>query len=311
MERIELFFDSWEFFRDAALGSGIAGALLGALGVYILLGRLVFMSVTTAQVSSAGVALSFWLPALTGTAAVAHEHAGHVHCNAAEQAESPVISALLSPAVFSILFTISVMALANVAMRRSRSPEAVLAVLYLSGAAATVLIGTQIVHEIQDVQQLLIGNAVLVAHEDFIGLGVISALMLAMFSFGHRGFEAAAFWPQTASVAGIPVGVLNMVRLIALTVAIAYTTRVMGALPVFAFSCLPALAARAFSPNLRVMFFAALGIGACAGMLGYLAAFVFDLPVGPVQTGVALVFVFISVFISSAIKRIKEEEAIS
>ncbi|MBR4985217.1 MAG: metal ABC transporter permease [Proteobacteria bacterium] len=304
MERIGLFFESWDFFGEAALASGMAGALLGALGIYILLGRLVFMSVTTAQVSSAGVALAFWLTGLAGAGASSmHDHAQDLEAATA----SPLV-AMLSPGVFSILFTIAVMAVANIWVRRSRSPEAILAVLYLFGAAATVLIGTQIVHELSDVQQLLIGNAVLVAHEDFVGLAVLASVMLVLFAVFHRGLEASAFWPQTAKVAGLPVRVINAIRLIALTVAIAYTTRVMGALPVFAFSCLPALAARACAPNLRVMFFVALGIGACSGFCGYVAAFVLDMPVGPVQTAVSLMFVFVLVSVSAYVKWVQREQ---
>ena len=85
----------------------------------------------------------------------------------------------------------------------------------------------------------------------------------------------------------MPVTTLNMVKFVALVLAITYTTRMMGAMPVFALSCLPAVAAR-HAPNVRTMFFIALFIGAFCGLGGYITAFVFDFPVGPTQTALAL-----------------------
>ncbi len=284
MERISLFFESWPFFQDAALSSTVAGALLGALGIYILLGRFVFLSAAMSQVSSAGVVVAYWL--------------GGLFCASVQTAnavDGANVCWWASPTVFSLVFAVIVLALAMGWIRRSRVPEAVLAALYLGGASLTVLLGTQIVHEIQDVQSLLIGNAVLVEHQDFVGVCIMATLMLAFFIYAHRGLEATSFWPKTALVAGLPVRTLQIVKMILLTVAIAYTTRVMGALPVFALTCLPAMAARRVSPNLRIMFFVALGIGAASGFVGYVVSFVADLPVGPTQTAVALAFVaFIS-----------------
>ena len=54
MEKLQLFIESWEFFREASIAGLLAGALLGALGCYIVHGRMVFMSAALSQVSSAG-----------------------------------------------------------------------------------------------------------------------------------------------------------------------------------------------------------------------------------------------------------------
>ncbi len=282
MERLSLFFESWEFFQDAALGSTIAGALLGALGIYILLGRLVFLSAAMSQVASTGVVLAYWLPMLFMTTssqgALETEHAK---------------STLFAPEWFSLVFTLIIISPVFGWLKRSRMPEAILAMLYLGGASITVLLGTQIIHEIQDIQQLLIGNAVLIAHKDFVGLCIMASLMIMAFCYAHRGLEATTFWPKTAQVAGISVRFLQIVKMALLTIAIAYTTRIMGALPVFALTCLPAMAARVLAPNLRIMFVIALIVGALSGFLGYVTSFVADLPVGPTQTAAAILFVAI------------------
>ena len=272
MDKLSLFFESWEFFQDAAISGLLAGSLLGAIGIYILLGRMVFLSAALSQTASAGVAFALWLPALMGL---------HIHDAAPWY---------LQPILISFILTLCIFLVISIQMRKSRFPDALLAALYLGGGAATILIGKQIVHEIQDVQQLLIGNAVLVEHQDYIGLIVITAILLSLFIYCHRGFEAASFSPDGAQVARIPVTALNMVKFVALVLAITYTTRMMGAMPVFALSCLPAVASR-HAPNVRTMFFSALFIGAFCGFGGYIAAFLFDFPVGPTQTALALFIV--------------------
>ncbi len=285
MEKIQLFIESWPLLSEAALSGAMAGALLGALGVYILLGRVVFLSAALSQISSASVALSIWLCALFGY----------------ELHEAPV---LFSPAIFSTIVAIIVLALCQKGLKHTKSPDSMLAALYIGGGAGTILIGTQIIHEIQDIQQLLTGNAVLVEHNDYILLSITTAVVLGLFIYAHRGFESATFWPETARVARVPVTIFNLIKFGIIAIVIAMTTRIMGALPVFALSCLPALAVK-WAPNLRIMFFMALILGAVIGFVGYVVAFIADLPVGPSQAALALICVILSFGICSLIRIFK------
>lgn len=265
MEKLQLFIESWDFFREAALSGLFSGALLGALGCYVLHGRLVFMSAALSQVSSAGVAGAFWVSSFFGI---------HVH-------------GTFFPALISIVLSLIIFGMMSRPIQTSKTPDALLAAVYLAGASATVLICTQIVHEIQDVQQLLTGNAVLVEHQDFIWLLILSPLLLAFFIYARRAFESAMFWPETAHVARIPVQGIRLLIQVILVIVIASTTRMLGALPVFAFSCLPAFAAKPAS-TFRGMFVAAMIIGGVCGFGGYVLAFLADFPVGPAQTALAV-----------------------
>ncbi len=274
MERIQLFIESWDLLGEAALSGALSGALLGALGVYILLGKIVFLSAALSQISCMSVALSFWLCALLGI----------------EMHEAPMV---FNPAIFSILVTMMVLALCQRGLKHTKSPDSMLAALYIAGSSGTILIGTQILHEIPDIQQLLTGNAVLVEHNDFILLCITTLITLFLFIYAHRGFESATFWPERSRVAHVPVTLYNLVKYVAITIVIALTTRMMGALPVFALSCLPALAVRR-APNLRIMFWLALLLGSAIGFSGYIIAFIQDLPVGPTQAALALFCVVLS-----------------
>ena len=68
------------------------------------------------------------------------------------------------------------------------------------------------------------------------------------------------------------------------------STRVLGALPTFAFTVLPALAAMNVAPNIKSSLIIAASLGAISGFGGYVVAFLYDFPVGATQTLVAALF---------------------
>ena len=77
-------------------------------------------------------------------------------------------------------------------------------------------------------------------------------------------------------------------------VALAVSTTVLGAMPTFAFSVLPALAAVRVSRNIPMSLVLAMLIGATSGFGGYVLAFSWELPVGATQTLVAAGFALIT-----------------
>jgi zinc transport system permease protein len=264
------FFEAWDLFRDPALSGAVAGALLGWLGVYVVLGRMVFLSATLSQAAGLGVALSFWLGAATGLAG----------------------SPLVSPWTGSVVMT----GLATLLLLAERNPggvrrEAVLGFAYLVGAAGTLAVGTRIAAESHDIDTLLFGTAVAVVPEDFRLLLLVATVLLAVHAWGVRGFVQAAFLPDAAQVRGLPVVLLRIVLFGSMAVAISVCTRVVGALPVFALSVLPATAATRLAPSVRTSLLLSAVIGAASGFAGYVAAFLWNLPVGASQTLIAALFV--------------------
>jgi len=54
-------FDAVLLFRDALFGSLILAVACSVLGVWVVLRRIVFVGAALAELSSAGIALAFWL----------------------------------------------------------------------------------------------------------------------------------------------------------------------------------------------------------------------------------------------------------
>ncbi|MCB9762155.1 MAG: metal ABC transporter permease [Alphaproteobacteria bacterium] len=257
---------AFELFRDPILCGIIAGAVLGYLAVHIVLRRMVFVTATLTQTAGLGVALGFYAAIFLET---------EVH---------PVVSALAAS-----LTAAWVLSLPTDRLKLSR--ESVLAAMWLLAGAGAVLVGDRISQEAHDIAAILFGTAVLVRPEDLRMVVGVGALVLGAAWWWREGFIFAGFDREGARVQGLPVRLLDMGLLALITCMVAVATRALGALPVFAFSVLPGMAALMLTSRLRWAFpLAALG-GAAAGGLGYMAAFFLEFPVGASQTAVAVLLV--------------------
>jgi len=257
---------AWELFQDPILCGVAAGVCLGWLGVHVVLRRMVFVTAALTQAAGLGVALSFYAAIHMGTAV------------------PPLFGAFLACAAASLVVSLP-------AGRLALSRESLLAFAWLVAGGGAVLVGERITQEAHDVASILFGTAVLVRPEDLRAVLGLGGGALAVAIWWQRGLIFAGFDPDGARVQGLPVRALEVGLLLAITAAVASSTRALGALPVFAFSVLPAMAALMVAPRLSWAFpLAALG-GAFAGGAGYLAAFFWDFPVGASQTAAAAALV--------------------
>jgi zinc transport system permease protein len=256
------FFAAWELFRDPALAGALAGALLGFLGVYVVLRRMVFLSAALTQAAGLGVAGSFY---------------AQLHLGATGLLAAPMAGATAA----------TLLATALLASVRGPGRDRALGIAYLVGAAGTVAVGTRIAQEVQDIHGLLFGSAVVVLPGDLALLGWVAGAIGLVHLLGVRGFVQASFDRDGAAVRGLPVRTLEVSLLVSVAVAISVCTRVLGALPVFAFSVLPAAAAIRLAPNVPRALWGAAALGAAAGFGGYVVAYLARLPVGAAQALVA------------------------
>lgn len=255
-----------ELFRDPLVAGAVAGATLGALSVFVLLRRMVFAAAALTQSAGLGVALAF----------LAHAVAD-LHLPPVVGATAAALGAAL------------IVALPPERLHLSR--EAVLAGLWLVGSGGAVLVGSRIGHEAHDVDAILFGSAVLVRPVDLALILAVGALALgATVLLGPRWIQSG-FDPEGARVQGLPVRALDAALLALLTLLVAVCTRALGALPVFAFSVLPGVAALLAAGRMATSIPLAALAGAVAGVAGYLLAFFADLPVGASQMAVAAALV--------------------
>ena len=258
------FMQGWELgiYREPIYCGVLAGLLLGYLGVYVVLRRMVFITAAVSQAAGLGVALAFF--AQIHLALQVPEVAG-------ARALALMVSILLSAPL----------------ERLPLSRESLLGVAYLSTWAASLIVGDRISQEAHDIASILFGTAVLVRSDDLHALIAVAALATGFHALFHRGAHFALFDPEGARVQRVPVRRLELASYLWVALSVSVATRALGVLPVFAFAVMPAVSALLLFDRLRAVLAAAALCGSLAGGGGYLLAFFCELPVGACQTVVA------------------------
>ena len=251
-----------DIYRDPIYCGVIAGVLLGYLGVFIVLRRMVFVTAAVSQAAGLGVALAFFF-AMRFSLAV-------------PPVAGAITLALLCTAVFALPLE-----------RLPISRESVLGVVYLATWAGAVMVGDRIAQEAHDIASILFGTAVLVQPADLWALIAIAAATLALHLWWQRAIVFAIFDGEGARVQGLPVRLLDLSSWLFTSLAVSIATRALGVLPVFAFAVLPAATGLMLARRLRWVLIIAAVAGALAGGGGYLVAFFHEFPVGASQAASA------------------------
>ncbi|MEE2959288.1 MAG: metal ABC transporter permease [Myxococcota bacterium] len=275
------FWDAWPLFQDSVLTGTLAGILLGFLGVYIVLGRMVFLSAALSQVAGFGVTLAYAAQAYFGVAAI-----------------------VASPTMGASILSISCLGLIWSNRESDRTHrDSMLGLIFLVGSAGTLMVASKIVEELHDVQTLLFGSSVAVLPEDFQTVLIFGVLILGLHLWWWRGFVEVTYDESTSEVRGMPVQALKFILMLTIALSVSVCTRVLGALPSFAFSVFPAMAAIGLASNIPRAMILAAGVGGGCGFFGYVLAFLYDFPVGPSQTMVGVFLWGLAVFVSKFLKQ--------
>jgi len=274
------FFAGWDLFRESALSGAIAGAMLGWLGVFVVLGRMVFLAAALPQAAGLGVALALAAQAGVGLPA---------------WVPAPILGSVTLTGLSALL-----LARGRQAMRDGR-----LGLVFAVGAAGTLALGTRIAEDVHEIDDLLFGSGVAVIPEEFRAFWPTAAAILALHAWWMRGLSAAALDPEAARVRGMPVGLLRFVLFGTLAIAVSAGTRLLGALPVFALTVLPPMAALRVAASVPQAIALSAALGAFAGFAGYVAAFLYRLPVGPSQALVAAAVLGVAALAAPAVSRLR------
>jgi zinc transport system permease protein len=261
------FLGAREIWQVPLAASVLSGALLGALGVYVVLRRTVFVSAALTQLSTLGLVVTLLV-----------EERLHVE---SEHASEQLAVALL----FSVGG-----ALVLGAFRPRRLPaEASVGTAWVVASALVVLGASRLVHAAHDLGGILFGNAVAVPAGDLAFIAVIGALCTAVHLAFAKEIAFSSFDGESARAVGLNVRGWDSVLFLTVGLAIPPTARALGALPVFAFLTLPASAALAIGLGFRASFAAASALGVVAAGAGYVLSWLLELPTGATMVTLAAI----------------------
>lgn len=263
------FISSYFLWRDPMIVGAVSGAVCGFLGVYVVLRRIIFVSAALTQISSFGVALSFYLEGFSIGAMSPFVH--------------PFILSTVLTSLAAVFF----------AMKRdfSRiSQEGVIGFGFLIASGAVIILGDRITKGAHDIANILFGSAVVVDPRDVYIIPAVALAAVIIHIIFFKDFVFVSFDEETARLFKYPVRTLNTAILVTIAVVVAVATRALGALPVFAFLALPPLTSLFLTERLKLVFALSVIIGALSATFGYFFSFVLSIPTGASMAVSASVF---------------------
>jgi zinc transport system permease protein len=274
------FADFWagrDLWREPMIAGVLAGGVLGYIGVFVVLKRMVFVSAALSEISGVGVAFAFWLGAVLGIDPHAH-------------GSTPLP---LEPTWFSLLFACVAAALFSLRPgHRKLAAETIVGLGYIISSALVLVIlnSPRIVQEAHAVGDILFGNAVTVPLKQIEALFAAALAAVVAHAIFFKELLFVSYDPETASVQGVGIFRYELLLNLATAVVISVATRAVGALPVFAFSVIPAAAALMLTDRLRLSIALAVSFGVVSAATGYYVSWVAQLPTGATMVVVSSFF---------------------
>ncbi len=259
MSALAEFWSASAIWRDPLLASVLAGALLGFLGVYVVLRRVVFVSAALTQLSTLGVIVSLLVLERFDLET--------------EHQEIQLVTAWVFSVGGGLL-------LGTLGWGRRLPTEAGVGMAYVVAGALVILGANKLVHVAHDLNTMVFGNAVAVPFQDVVILLVVTALVAALHTLFQKEIVFSSFDRETAEAMGIRVPLWSGVLFFTVGLAIPVAAHVVGALPVFAFLTVPASAALMATRRLQPAFATATVLGALAAGGGYVASWLLQVPTG-------------------------------
>jgi len=259
----------FEFFRNGVLVATMAGALCGAMGVYVVLKGMSYIGHGLSHAIFGGFAAS----SLLG------------------------INFLLGAGAWGIA---SALMINTVTRRRVIGSDAAIGVIttasFALGLALFALFGTAG----QSFDAALFGSILGVGTDDVIAIFVVCILAAALIFLRYRALMFTTFDPEVADVSGVNTARMDALLTVVLACSILATMQVLGVTLVAAVLVIPAATARMLTNSFARMLQLSTVMGAVCGFIGMNLSYHLDVQSGPTIVLVAATL-FAAVFIVTGV----------
>lgn len=248
---MESLHEAWLTMGRAFLAAALLATVPAALGVYVVLRRVVFVGIALAEFSAVGIALA--------------------------------LSFALPPGLLAPAFALGGVLLLSQAAGRSVLPrDSIVGLSYVTAGAAAILVLKHFGQASgEELKALMWGSLIFADAADVKLLALalaVAGLPLALFS---RQLLFTGFDPEMAAASGYRVRWWDLLFFGVLGLVAAAATRVAGVLVTFGFLVLPAAAALQLARSLRRAVILAVVFGLLSAALGSLLSLQLDSPTGP------------------------------
>lgn len=238
-----------EFMRLAFAVGAVVGLLAPAVGFFLVERRASLVGDGLGHVAFAGVAAGYLLGV------------------------SPVLTAL----VFAV---VGALALEWLRARGGTAGDQALALVFYTGIALGVVLVSSADRLDVNLFQFLFGSILTVTWSDLWVVVVLGLASLATIAILYRGLVGAVLDEEGSRVAGVRVGLMNMVVAVLAALTVGISMRIVGILLIAALMVLPVIAAQRIAWSMRSTLGLAMGVGLGAVVVGLTVAYYGDLPPG-------------------------------
>ena len=258
---------SFAFFQKGLIVATLSGALLGFIGVYIVLRGMSYI----------GHGLSH---SIFGGFAAVQLFAAQFY--------------VLGAGLWGIASALAI----NAVSRRSRlGADAAIGVITTASFALGVALFARFGTSGPSFENALFGSILGISPEQIIGLVAVSLLAVAFVFLRYRALLFTTFDPEVADVSGIRVNRVEAQLMVVLSLAILATLTVIGVTLVAAMLVIPAVVARMLTDSFGRMLAWSTAIGAFSGLVGMYASYYAEVPSGTMIVLVgALIFIIVFAF---------------
>jgi ABC-type Mn2+/Zn2+ transport system permease subunit len=255
---------AFEFFRNGVIVATLAGALCGAIGVYVVLKGMSYIGHGLSHAIFGGFAAS----SLLG------------------------VNFLLGAGAWGVASALMINA---VTRRRVIGSDAAIGVIttasFALGLALFALFGTTG----RSFDAALFGSILGVGTEDVVAILVVCVLAAALVFLRYRALLFTTFDPEVADVAGVNTSRMDALLTVVLAASILVTMQVLGVTLIAAVLVIPAAIARMLTSSFARMLGLATTIGSLCGFVGMNLSYQLDVQSGPTIVLVAAT-IFAAVF---------------
>lgn len=248
------------FFQNALLGSLLASILCGIIGTYIVTRRLVFISGGITHASFGGIGIGVF------------------------SGINPILSAM----VFAVLSAFGVEWLSK---RSDVREDSAIAVFWTLGMSVGIICCFLTPGFMPDLPSFLFGSILTIGTADLWLLGILTAIVVATFSFFCRQIVSVAFDSIFARSQHLPVTLIEYFMMALIAMTIVSTLRMVGIVLAISLLTIPQMTANLFTFSFRRMIFLSIAIGWADCLIGLAISYQLNVP-----SGASIIFVGVIVY---------------
>lgn len=245
----------YKFLIHAVLASVLCGVACGMVGTYVVCRRLVFLSGGITHSSFGGIGIAYYLG----------------------------LNPLLGAFCFAVLSAIGIEACA--ADKRIREDSAI-GLIWSLGMAVGIIFVYMTPGYAPNLMSFLFGNILSVTVSDLIGMAVVVAAVVVVFTLFYRPVMYVAFDREYAASQNVPTRWIGYLIAVLIAVTIVISIRVVGIVLLISLLTMPAVIANQLTRSFGRMMAGASVVAVVGTLIGLYASYLLDIP-----SGAATIFV--------------------